>query len=429
MQSIRSQAARIGITTCIVALMAGCHTPHRESLQPEAFHKSAQETTNLAVASSAVPAESNQPPTDAKPATSNVPGVQFPKIDSERRGWFRIVAPKAVNVSASLPGGRGTKGDNGVWTIVTSPLAPGFHYYTLNVDGATASDPASDSYFGTGKMSSAIEVPSPGEDFDLPKDVPHGDVRAHYYPVKSTGNTRRCFVYTPPDYDTNLTARYPVLYLQHGMGEDARGWSTQGRAGFILDNLIAEGKATPMLVVMDDGGITPGAMGGPRRDGGSNFWDKFTPLLIEEIIPMIDSTYRTIPDRDHRAMAGLSLGGTQTWQITQAHLDTFANIGCFSAPFGFPEVPGGFNGLLGDPAAFAKRVNVLFVSIGTAEGGMTAGGRRFHQALEQAGIKHVYYESPGTAHEWQTWRRSLHEFAPLLFHTAQGSTPEPGEKP
>ena len=149
------------------------------------------------------------------------------------------------------------------------------------------------------------------------------------------------------------------------------------------------------------------------------FWDKYTQVLIEDIIPMIDTTYRTIPDREHRAMAGLSLGGTQTWGITQAHLDDFACIGCFSAPFGFPEVPGGFNGLLGDPVAFAKQVKVLFISIGTAEGGMTAGGRNFHQALEKAGIKHVYYESQGTAHEWQTWRRSLREFAPLLFQTAQ----------
>jgi enterochelin esterase family protein len=374
----------------------------------------------LIIAGLSAKAQTNAPADGSKPASSNVPGVQFPQVDSERRAHFRIVAPNATNVSVSLPGGRGTKGDDGVWTVITSPLAPGFHYYTLSIDGATVADPASDSYFGTGKMSSAIEVPSPGEDFYLPKDVPHGDIRAHYYFAKSTGQTRRCFVYTPPDYDTNLAARYPVLYLQHGMGEDPRGWATQGRVGFILDNLIAEGTAKPMLVVMADGGITPGAMSGPRRGGGPMFWDKFTQVLIEDIIPMIDATYRTIPDREHRAMAGLSLGGTQTWGITQAHLDEFAYIGSFSAPFGFPEIPGGFNGLLGNPAAFAKQVNVLFVSIGTAEGGMTAGGRNFHQALEQAGINHVYYESPGTAHEWQTWRRSLHEFAPLLFQTTQG---------
>jgi enterochelin esterase family protein len=415
MQNILSRAVYVCATTCIFTFVTGCQTHDRGSVQ-----SASRENPNPAVASSAAPTQTSQPSADAKPASSNVPGVQFPKINSERQACFRIVAPNATNVSVSLPGGRGTKGDDGVWTVTTSPLAPGFHYYTITVDGATVSDPASESYFGTGKMSSGIEVPSPGEDFYLPKDVPHGDIREHYYFAKSTSLIRRCFVYIPPGYDTNLTARYPVLYLQHGMGEDARGWSDQGRVGFILDNLIAEGKAKPMLVVMDDGGITPGAMGGPRRGGGPNFWDKFTELLIGDIIPMIDSTYRTIADREHRAIAGLSLGGTQTWGITQAHLDEFAYIGSFSAPFGFPEIPGGFNGLLGNPAAFAKQVNVLFVSIGTAEGGMTAGGRNFHQALEQAGINHVYYESPGTAHEWQTWRRSLHEFAPLLFQTLQG---------
>ena len=336
-------------------------------------------------------------------------------IDSNHRAYFRVVAPGAKSVSVSLSGGRGTKGDDGVWNIVTGPLAPGFHYYTLNVDGVTVCDPASESYFGTSKTSSGIEVPSPEEDFYLAKDVPHGDIRAHYYLAKTTGETRRCFVYTPPDYDTNVTARYPVLYLQHGMGEDARSWSDQGCAGFILDNLIAEGKAKPMLVVMDDGGITPGAMTGPRKDGRPMFWDKFGQIFIADIVPMIDSTYRTIPDREHRAMAGLSLGGTQTMEITQAHLDEFASIGVFSAPFGFPQVPNGFNGLLGEPAAFAKQVKVFFISYGDAGDLAKRSTQAFHQELEQAGIKHVYYESPGTAHEWQTWRRSLYQFAPLLF--------------
>src|SRR5579859_1720164 len=369
-------------------------------------------------------AQPGQPPAEAKPASSNVPGLQFPKIDSEQRAYFRILAPEAKNVSVGLSGGRATtKGTDGVWTVTSGPLAPGFHYYAITVDGATVSDPASESYFGTGRMSSGIEVPSPGEDFYLPKDVPHGDIRAHFYFARSTGNIRRCFVYTPPGYDTNLTARYPVLYLQHGMGEDARGWPTQGRVGFILDNLIAGVKARPMIVVMADGDITPGAMSGRRRDGRPMFWNKFNHVIIEDIIPMIDSSYRTIPDREHRAMAGLSLGGTQTMEITQAHLDDFASIGIFSAPFGFPQIPEGFHGLLGDPAAFARQVKVLFISIGTAEGGMTASGRNFHLALEKAGIKHVYYESQGTAHEWQTWRRSLYHFAPLLFQTTQDNNP------
>lgn len=370
----------------------------------------------LALAGPAVLAQTNQLPADARSASSNVPGSQFPKIDSQGRAYFRILAPNAKNVSVTLPGGRVmSKGNDGIWTVVTDPLAPGFHYYSIIVDGVQGADPASESYFGTGRMSSGIEVPSPGEDFYLPKDVPHGDVRAHYYFARSTGKIRCCFVYTPPSYDTNLLARYPVLYLQHGMGEDARSWPNQGRAGFILDNLIAEGRAKPMLVVMDDGGITPGAMSGPRKGKTPMFWDKFGDVLIDDIIPTIDSTYRTVPDRDHRAMAGLSLGGTQTMEITQAHLGEFAYIGVFSAPFGFPQIPSGFNGLLGNPAAFAKRVKVLFLSYGEAGDLAARGTQRFHQELEQAGIKHVFYESPGTAHEWQTWRRSLYQFVPLLF--------------
>ena len=375
----------------------------------------------LIVAGLSAKAQTNVP-TDAKPASSNIPGAQFPKIDSERRAYFRIAAPDAKSVALSLPGGnRMTKGSNGVWAVTTDPLAPGFHYYLITLDGVTVSDPASEAYFGMGKMSSGIEVPSPSEDFYLPKDVSHGDIRAHCYFAKTTGLVRRCFVYTPPGYDTNLTARYPVLYLQHGMGEDVRGWSDQGRMGFILDNLIAEGKAKPMLVVMDDGGITPGRMGRPRGGRGPQFWDGFSKVLIGDIIPMVDTTYRSIPNREHRAIAGLSLGGTQTLEITQAHLDLFAYIGSFSAPFDYPQVPDGFNGLLADPAAFAKQVKVLFVSYGTAGDLAAAGSQAFHQALEKAGIKHVYYESPGTAHEWQTWRRSLHEFAQLLFQSAQNS--------
>lgn len=372
--------------------------------------------------STVVLAQTNQAPPDARPASSNVPGVPFPKIDSEGRAYFRIVAPEAKSVSVGLPGGRRmTKDADGVWTVVTDPLAPGFHYYSITVDGATVSDAASESYFGTGKMSSGIEVPSPGEDFFSPENVPHGDIRAHYYFARTTGKIRRCFVYTPPGYDMN-SEHYPVLYLQHGMGEDARSWPDQGRAGFILDNLIAERKAKPMLVVMDDGDITPGAMSGPRRDGRPMFWDKFGRIFIEDIVPTIDSTYRTIPDREHRAMAGLSLGGTQTMEITQGHLDDFAYIGVFSAPFGFPKIPDGFHGLLGDPAAFAKQVNVFFISYGTAGDLAARGTQAFHQALEKAGIKHVYYQSPDTAHEWLTWRRSLYQFAPLLFQTPESAS-------
>jgi enterochelin esterase family protein len=391
-------------------------------------------------------------PADAKPAASDAPGLQFPKIDSQRRAYFRIDAPNATNVSVSLAGGRGTKGSNGIWTITTSPLAPGFHYYTISIDGANVSDPASESYFGTSKVSSGIEVPAPDEDLYLPKDVPHGEVRAHYYFARSTNQTRRCFIYTPPGYDTNLTASYPVLYLQHGMGEDARGWPVQGHAGFILDNLIAEGKAKPMLVVMDNGGgsalFATGALGGrgpaatrvrnapmgktgqaPLRTRTSQpassdrfalmnaATTRFANTLLHEIIPMIDSTYRTISDRDHRAMAGLSMGAGQAFQIVMNNPDTFSAMGAFSGGArGVTNLAAAYNGIFTNADAFNKKIQVMFISMGTAENPTNLiATRKLDKKLTAAHINHVYYESPGTAHEWQSWRRSLYHFAPLLF--------------
>ncbi len=390
-------------------------------------------------ANSVALAQTNQPADDWKPASSNVPGQQYPRINSERRAQFRVRAPGATNVAVSI--GRPltvTKGDDGVWTITTSPLVVGFHYFQLIIDGVSVSDPASESFFGTSKMSSAIEVPSPGEDFYEPKDVPHGEVRARWYYATSTKAWRRCFVYTPPDYDTSPGKRYPVLYLQHGYGEDARGWSTQGRANFILDNLLAAGKAKPMIIVMDDGGIASGLGGGrgrgtrasgpggpapatgtnvgaraegPRGSGIMSFLAAFGPIMIQEIIPMIDSTYRTLSNRENRAMAGLSMGGGHTFLITLNHLDKFAYIGGFS-----PAVPQEeFDRISSDPEAFNKQVKLLWLGTGTVEREGNPNILRLHEQLDKAGIKNVYYESPGTAHEWQTWRRDLYEFAPRLF--------------
>jgi len=365
-------------------------------------------------------AQTNAPADDSKPASSNVPGQQYPRIDSELRATFRIKAPEAQKVQVSVGATYNlTKGEDGFWTVTTKPLVVGFHYYWIVIDGVTVNDPASETFFGVSKVSSGIEVPSPGEDFYAVKAVPHGEVRARWYFSKTANATRHCFVYTPPDYDRKPRLRYPVLYLQHGMGEDVRGWSTQGRANIILDNLIAAGKAKPIIIVMEDGGIAAGMGGRGSRGGGAAPGGApaagFPQILINDTIPMIDATYRTISDREHRALAGLSMGGTQTYQITQANLDQFAWIGTFSAPFGFPDLKTGYNGLLADPKAFAKQVKLLFVSMGTEEAGRMGGSKTFHEALEKAGVKHVYYESPGTAHEWQTWRRSLHEMAPLLF--------------
>ena len=367
---------------------------------------------------------------EGEPASSNIPGQAYPRIDSESRATFRIKAPEAKRVVVRVGGNQDipmTKGTDGVWAVTTSPLVPGFHYYWFVVDGVIVEDPGSDGFYGWGRMGSGIEVPEKGVDFYDAKDVPHGEVRAAWYPSKITAAWRRCFVYTPPGYEADQSTRYPVLYLQHGAGEDERGWSTQGRMNFILDNLIAEGKAKPMLVVMDRGYATkPGeatrtgaATQSTTRPAARVPSRTFEEVVLGELVPFIDGKYRTIPDRQHRALAGLSMGGGQALQIGLTHLDHFAWIGAFSAGGGVGDAgfdtKTAYGGALADSAAFNGKAKLLYVSVGTAEGDMTRRIQTFHEALDAAGIKHTYYESPGTAHEWQTWRRSLHGFAPLLF--------------
>jgi len=346
-----------------------------------------------------------------KAASSNVAGAEYPQINSERRARFRISAPQAEKVELNL-GGRHpmTKDANGVWTITTDPLVVGFHYYAFTVDGVRVADPGSEGYFGSSWMSSGIEVPEPGVNFYDAKNVPHGDVRVRPYFSKIANAWRQAYVYTPPGYDSNPNTRYPVLYLQHGAGEDERGWTMQGRANFILDNLIAEGKAKPMIVVMDNGGGSAVFAPGVARGSVAN--SQFAEILIREIIPMVETNYRALNDRANRALAGLSMGAGQAWQIGTANLDKFAYIGGFSGgATGEPQTA--YNGVMANAKAFNKQVRVLYISIGTEEN--VQGARTFHEKLDQHGIKHVYFESMGTAHEWQTWRRSLHGFAPLLF--------------
>jgi enterochelin esterase-like enzyme len=365
-----------------------------------------------------------QPADESKPAASNVMNAEYPRIHPDLRATFRLKAPDARSVQVRIAHGKYdmTRSADGFWYVTTPPLVPGFHYYSFNVDGADVSDPSSHSYYGTGRDSSGIEVPEKGVDFYEPKDVPHGEVRIRWYLSKVTGAWRRCFVYTPPDYDTNPRARYPVLYLQHGMGEDETGWIFQGRANFILDNLIAAGKAKPMIVVMENGYARkagdpqPSKAAGPRPDIGG-----FEDLMLNDVIPMIDRTYRTIADREHRAMAGLSMGGNQTCQLTLRHLDKFAWIGAFSGTGNglstAPIDPKTFiGGVFADGAAFNAKVKLLWVGMGTEEPDPFPGAiGAFRKMLDQAGVKYVYFESRGTAHEWLTWRRDLNDFAPRLF--------------
>jgi enterochelin esterase-like enzyme len=363
------------------------------------------------------------PVEDFKPASTNQPGKQYPQVNSERRARFRIVAPDAKSVRVPEWGGVTlTKGEDGAWVGTTRPLDEGFHYYRINIDGADVPDPGSKFFFGAGRWGSGIEIPAKDEDFYALKNVPHGQLRETLYYSKSTDRTRRCFVYTPPDYDKDPGKRFPVLYLQHGAGEDETGWGNQGRANLILDNLIAAGKARPFIVVMDNGGgigPRPGGPGGPPKGGAPapkpggpprfNF-SAFAKIMTEELMPFIDSNYRTQADQPHRAMAGLSMGGMQTRQITLANLDKFSHIGMFSGGSIAATDPA-----LADPEAFQKKVKVLLVSYGSREAGGAAAAKANQEALQKLGVKSVYYESPETAHEWQSWRRSLYQFAPLLF--------------
>ncbi len=359
-----------------------------------------------------------QTPDDSQPAASNVRGAEYPRVHSDLRVTFRIKAPSVQKVQLQ-PGGNDNglgkgpfelvRSEDGTWSITTPPAVAGFHYYWFLIDGLAVIDPASRTYFGWSKECSGVEVPDKGGDFYATKDVPHGDVRIHWYYSKTTGAERRIFVYTPPGYDQNTTGRYPVLYLQHGAGEDESGWTNQGRAGFILDNLLAARSAKPMIVVMEQGYAN--RPGSTRAQPGA-----FEDVVINDLIPTIDTTYRTLADREHRAMAGLSMGGGQTLQITLTHLDLFAWIGSFSSPLRAGlDLKSVYSGAFSDPDAFNRRVHLLWFGAGTAEGQMYNSARSLHDSLLKAGINNVFYESHGTSHEWLTWRRSLYEFAQRLF--------------
>jgi enterochelin esterase-like enzyme len=375
----------------------------------------------LAQTSQTVPAE------DFKPASTNQQGKQFPQVNSERRVRAGLSAPQAQKIQLDIGGKRYDliKDEKGFWTGVSDPLDEGFHYYQLNIDGAQVPDPGSLYFYGASRWGSGIEIPAKDQDFYALKDVPHGQVRENLYFSKITGAWRRCFVYTPPDYDRNTSARYPVLYLQHGSGEDETGWAVQGKANLILDNLLAEKKAVPMIIVMDKGYATkpsaapapnPGAPG--RGAGGSS---AFEEVMIKEIIPMIDASFRTLADREHRAMAGLSMGANQTIQITMNNLDKFSHIGGFSGTSNYPNTteidPAAFqDGKFKDGSALNKQIRLFWLGLGTKEPNPFPGSvAAFKAMLDKQGIKYVYYESPGTAHEWLTWRRDLFQFAPLLF--------------
>jgi len=369
---------------------------------------------------------------DFKPASTNQGGKQYPMVNSQRMVRAQIKAPEATFVGLDIAGKIYimTKDENGVWTGTSEPQDEGFHYYQLNIDGASVPDPGSKYYYGASRWGSGIDVPAQDEEFYTVKNVPQGSVNEVYYWSTVTEKMRHGYIYLPAEYYANPTKKFPVLYLQHGMGENETGWSAQGKTGIIMDNLIAEGKAVPFIIYMDNGldvrrpgdpAPGQGGFGGPRpqggpgqggpRRGGFGGFNAFEEVLIKDIIPMVESKYRVIADTEHRAMAGLSMGGMQTHSITLANPTTFAYVGMFSG--------GTFNTEeLKDAADFKKTNKVLFMSAGGRETGMVEGERSVIKAAENLkgiGINAHSYVSPETAHEWQTWRRSLYQFAQLIF--------------
>ncbi len=348
-----------------------------------------------------------------------VPGSQWPKVDSQGRATFKINAPQAKEVVIDICGRKYpmTKAFDGSWRITTDPLVVGFHYYFVIVDGMQATDPAVNTYYGCGRMAGGIEIPESVEEaayYSYNMNVPHGQVRECVYHSGIEQGPRRCYVYTPAEYETNYEARYPVLYLQHGMGEDERGWHQQGMVANILDNAIASGQCKPMIVVMDYGncGYIHGTVPGESRE---QFGASFTPIMTNELIPYIDSTFRTLTDPCNRAMAGLSWGGHETWQTALPRPDLFGHIGSFSGALFLDtsRITEIYDGVFADADRFNSQVKTVFIGLGSEE---NFAGKSLCDALNAQGIPATFYLSPGTAHEWLTWRRCLRNFIPLIFN-------------
>lgn len=359
-----------------------------------------------------------QIPEGAKPAVTNIRADQCPCILPDMKVFFRVAAPEAGNVQVELGKLYDLKKDEkGIWTGTTEPQVPGFHYYSLVIDGVRVSDPASDSFYGTGRMSSAIDIPEDGADFYQVKNVPHGEIVSRIYLSKTTGTWRNVNIYIPAGYNKS-DEKFPVLYIMHGGGEDERGWAVQGKTDIILDNLIAEGKAKPMIVVMPNGNVSkPGMAAGGYNDDAMNV---FKEELLGSIIPFIESNYRVKADATGRAIAGLSMGGGQSFYTGLRNTEVFGNVGVFSTGlFGGITGQSSFDpekvipGLTSNPDSFNKKLKLFYISVGEQDPRIEP-TKNIVKTLQGKGLKVEFSSFPG-AHEWQVWRKSLHDFAQRIF--------------
>ena len=357
-------------------------------------------------------------PADAFIAETTIPGNEFPKIDKEGRAYFRIAAPDARKVIVDICGKKYDMQPDGKgnFMAVTDPLVPGFHYYFMNINGVNFIDPATETFFGCNREAGGIEIPegSEGDYYRPQQGIAHGQVRSIYYYANSSNEWRHAMVYTPAEYEKGKK-KYPVLYLQHGMGEDETGWSKQGRMQHIMDNLIASGEAVPMIVVMESGDIKAPFGGGDNRQGRSEYGNSFYKVMLNDLIPYIDSNFRTLTDRDHRAMAGLSWGGHQTFDVVLNNMDKFSYIGTFSGAIFGLDVNTAYDGIFTRADEFNKNIHYFFMMSGTEGMDKMFQTEKTVNDLKALGINAHYYESTGTDHEWLTWRRGFRQFVPHLF--------------
>ena len=362
---------------------------------------------------------SAQVPANTKPAPTNINQNGCPCIYSDNRVLFKVNAPDAKQVQVDLGKLYDMEKDSeGIWTVTTAPQDPGFHYYSLVIDGFKFADPASESFFGTGRMASAIDIPEDGVDFYDIKDVPHGEIRSRVYFSKTTGTWRNINIYTPPGYDENPNKSYPILYIQHGGGEDERGWAVQGKTNFILDNLIAEGKATPMIVAIPNGNATkPGVN---ARGYNDEAMAVFKEELFENIMPFVEDNYRVKPGSENRALSGLSMGGGQSFFTGLRNTDVFDYVGVFSTGlFGGIREQSAFNpesvipGILTNPKSFNDSLKVFYISVGEQDNRIEA-TKKLIETFNSKGLNVEFASFPGD-HEWQVWRKSLHDFAQKIF--------------
>ncbi|HEX2935084.1 MAG TPA: alpha/beta hydrolase-fold protein [Bacteroidales bacterium] len=357
---------------------------------------------------------------NSKPAVTNISQTNCPCILNDLSVVFKIKAPEAQKVQIDLGKLYDMKKDSqGIWSVTTAPQVPGFHYYSLVIDGVKVADPASESFYGMGRMASAIDIPEKGADFCELKDVPHGAMSSKYYFSKVTNGWRRLYVYTPPFYNNNTKEKYPVVYIQHGGGEDERGWSTQGRTDIIMDNLITESKAKPMIVVIANGNVSTGR-------GGSGYSNAamaaFKEEMTKNIVPFIDNNFRTIANAPNRALCGLSMGGGQSFYVGLGSLDIFSAVGIFSSGiFGGINNPGGkefdaekeIPGLLSQSKSFNDKLRLFFISVGEQDPRLEF-TKKAVKKFQDSGLNVEFNSFPGD-HEWQVWRKSLNNFAQRVF--------------